>query len=81
VSVTHAAGFAASGVGCGVKPGGAADLALVATDERLHWDDLPPGRRQNLNLVVFLGAALVAVGGTSAVVAALVRRRRSRSPR
>jgi len=65
----------------GWVPEYSSEEALVATDERLHWDDLPPGRRQNLNLVVFLGAALVAVGGTSAVVAALVRRRRSRSPR
>jgi len=33
VTVTHAAGFVASGVGCGVKGDGAADLALVATDD------------------------------------------------
>jgi glutamate N-acetyltransferase/amino-acid N-acetyltransferase len=32
VSVTAPAGFVASGVACGIKPGGAPDLALVATD-------------------------------------------------
>jgi glutamate N-acetyltransferase/amino-acid N-acetyltransferase len=34
VSVTAPAGFEAAGVACGVKPGGAPDLALVATADR-----------------------------------------------
>jgi len=33
VSVTAAAGFVAAGVACGIKPSGAADLALVATED------------------------------------------------
>ena len=33
MTVTHAAGFVASGLACGVKPDGAADLALVATED------------------------------------------------
>jgi len=33
VSVTAPAGFVASGVACGIKPSGALDLALVATDD------------------------------------------------
>jgi glutamate N-acetyltransferase/amino-acid N-acetyltransferase len=33
VSVTAAAGFVASGTSCGIKPGGALDLAVVATDD------------------------------------------------
>jgi len=33
VSVTHAEGFVAAGVGCGIKPDGVLDLALVATDD------------------------------------------------
>jgi glutamate N-acetyltransferase / amino-acid N-acetyltransferase len=33
VSVTAAAGFVAAGVHCGIKPSGAADLALAATDD------------------------------------------------
>lgn len=33
MSVTAARGFTAAGLACGIKPGGAADLALVATDE------------------------------------------------
>jgi len=52
--------------------------ALVATDDRLHWDDLPPGRRQNYTLLVALGA-LGALGGTGAW--ALTRRRRALRPR
>jgi glutamate N-acetyltransferase/amino-acid N-acetyltransferase len=33
VSVTAAQGFVASGIACGIKPSGAPDLALVATDD------------------------------------------------
>ena len=33
MSVTAAAGFVAAGVACGIKPSGAADLALVATED------------------------------------------------
>ncbi|MCU4185103.1 NAD-dependent epimerase/dehydratase family protein [Acidiferrimicrobium sp. IK] len=51
--------------------------ALVATDDRPHFDDLPPGRRQNLTLLAagasVAGAAAAAVGGVWALRA---RRRR-----
>lgn len=50
--------------------------ALVATDERVHWDDLPPGRRQNLNLLLIAGGVALAATGVVAGVAALRRRRR-----
>jgi glutamate N-acetyltransferase/amino-acid N-acetyltransferase len=33
--VTAAAGFVAGGIACGIKPTGAADLAIVATDDRV----------------------------------------------
>jgi nucleoside-diphosphate-sugar epimerase len=54
--------------------------ALVATDERVHWDDLPPGRRQNYSLI--LAGAGVAVVATAAVgvVTWLRARRRARNP-
>jgi len=45
--------------------------ALVATDDRPHWDDLPPGRRQNLTLgVVGAGVAAVGAAGVAGVLAA-----------
>ena len=34
MSVTAAAGFVAGGLACGIKPSGAADLAIVATEDR-----------------------------------------------
>ena len=33
MSVTAPRGFVASGIACGIKPSGAPDLALVATDD------------------------------------------------
>ncbi len=53
--------------------------ALVATDERVHWDDLPPGRRQNYNLIIILIAAVGAVAGVGAVITAIRARRRKGS--
>lgn len=53
--------------------------ALVATDERMHWDDLPPGRRQNLNLLIALAVTGAAGAATAGVVAVLLRHRRRRS--
>jgi nucleoside-diphosphate-sugar epimerase len=48
----------------GWTPHYSSEEALVATDLRVHWDDLPPGRRQNYNL-------LLAAAGTLGVGAAL----------
>jgi nucleoside-diphosphate-sugar epimerase len=60
----------------GWAPNYSSEEALVATDVRTHWDDLPPGRRQNYNLLI-AGAGTVAVlGAIGAGVAALWRRRR-----
>jgi nucleoside-diphosphate-sugar epimerase len=62
----------------GWVPEYSSEEALVATDERLHWDDLPPGRRQNLNLILIAGGVTVAVAGVIGVFEALRRRRRRR---
>ena len=53
--------------------------ALVATDERVHWDDLPPGQRQNLNLILIIGGVTLTVGGLIGLFEALRRRRRRRA--
>lgn len=50
--------------------------ALVAADDRSHWDDLPPGRRQEFTLLVGAGAGVALAGAASAVAVALRRRRR-----
>lgn len=63
----------------GWVPEYSSEEALVATDERLHWDDLPPGRRQNLNLLLVVGGLTAVAAGTAAVVTVLVRRRRRRA--
>ncbi|HET6964720.1 MAG TPA: NAD-dependent epimerase/dehydratase family protein [Acidimicrobiales bacterium] len=60
----------------GWVPEYSSEEALVATDERVHWDDLPPGRRQNLNLLLIAGGLAGVAGGAVATVAALRRRRR-----
>jgi nucleoside-diphosphate-sugar epimerase len=52
--------------------------ALVTADDRVHWGDLSPGRRQRLILAVSLGSVLTAAGATVAGVAALAARRRRR---
>lgn len=59
----------------GWQPQYSSEEALVATDDRSHFDDLPPGRRQEFTLFLAAGGLLVAaVGGTWAVMA--LRRRR-----
>jgi nucleoside-diphosphate-sugar epimerase len=60
----------------GWAPRYSSEEALVATDRRLHWDDLPPGKRQNLNLLAVGAATLVAAAGVASGVAALRSRRR-----
>jgi nucleoside-diphosphate-sugar epimerase len=61
----------------GWEPQYTSEEALVATDARQHWDDLPPGKRQNYNLVIALIAAAGVIAGAGAAFAA-IRRRRSR---
>jgi nucleoside-diphosphate-sugar epimerase len=51
--------------------------ALVDTDPRMHWDDLPPGKRQNYTLLVVIAAAVAATVAASSVTLLLVRRRRA----
>jgi nucleoside-diphosphate-sugar epimerase len=53
--------------------------ALVATDVRPHWDDLPPGRRQNYTLLAVIGATVIVVSGVVLAASAVRRRRRSRT--
>lgn len=63
----------------GWAPQYTSEEALVATDRRLHWDDLPPGRRQNYNLLLVIGAgAGLAAAASGAIVAWRGRRRRRR---
>lgn len=59
----------------GWVPQYSSEEALVATDARVHWDDLPPGRRQNYNLIIILIAAVGVVAGVGAVVTAIRARR------
>ena len=61
----------------GWQPQYTSEEALVATDVRPHWDDLPPGKRQNYNLAITLIAAVAVLAGAGAAVAA-IRRRRNR---
>lgn len=65
--------------GAGWVPEYTSEEALVATDERVHWDDLPPGRRQNLNLLLIAGGVGLLGAGAAAIITAIVRRRRRRA--
>lgn len=65
----------------GWTPEYSSEEALVATDERVHWDDLPPGRRQNLNLLLIAGGIGLVSLGAAAGITALVRRRRRNGSR
>lgn len=60
----------------GWVPEYSSEEALVATDERVHWDDLPPGRRQNLNLLLVAGGLGTVAAVAAGVIAGLRRRRR-----
>jgi nucleoside-diphosphate-sugar epimerase len=50
--------------------------ALVNSDERSHWGDLPPGRRQRLTLLAASGAVIATAGTIAAGVVALAARAR-----
>jgi nucleoside-diphosphate-sugar epimerase len=60
----------------GWTPHYSSEEALVATDMRVHWDDLPPGRRQNYNLLLAIGGAVALAGLAAGGVAAWRKRRR-----
>ncbi len=64
----------------GWSPHYSSEEALVATDQRVHWDDLPPGRRQNYNLLLVIGATAGLAAAVVGAVAALRARRRRRGP-
>jgi nucleoside-diphosphate-sugar epimerase len=63
----------------GWTPQYSSEEALVATDMRVHWDDLPPGRRQNFNLLLTATGTVLVAGAAAAGVAAW-RSHRRRSP-
>ena len=65
----------------GWVPGYSSEEAIVATDDRPHWDDLPPGRRQNYNLMAVIGATVVLAAGAGVGVTAWLRRRSRRRVR
>lgn len=62
----------------GWRPVYTSEEALVATDDRLHWDDLPPGRRQEVTMIAGGAAAIAGVAGISAAALAVRRRVRGR---
>jgi nucleoside-diphosphate-sugar epimerase len=59
----------------GWAPRYSSEEALVATDDRPHWDDLPPGRRQNFTVLIAAGASAAAVAA-AAGAAWFIRKRR-----
>lgn len=58
----------------GWQPRYTSEEALVATDIRPHWDDLPPGRRQNYTLAAIAGGGAVVIGGALVGILAIRRR-------
>jgi nucleoside-diphosphate-sugar epimerase len=63
----------------GWRPRYTSEEALVAADERPHWDDLPPGRRQELTMAIGAASVVAAAGGVAGAV--LGWRRRATGPR
>jgi nucleoside-diphosphate-sugar epimerase len=59
----------------GWTPRFTSEEAIVATDVRPHWDDLPPGRRQNYTLLAVIAAVGVAIAGVVGGILVLRRRR------
>jgi nucleoside-diphosphate-sugar epimerase len=53
--------------------------ALVNSDERSHWSDLAPGRRQQLTLLAASSAALATAGTVAGAAALAARARRVRA--
>ncbi len=64
----------------GWTPHYSSEEALVATDLRVHWDDLPPGPAPELQPGAWRSAATVALGaGVAGALAAWRSRRRRRA--
>ena len=63
----------------GWTPHYSSEEALVATDQRVHWDDLPPGRRQNYNLVLAIAVTVALGAGVAGALATWRSRRRRRA--
>ncbi|MDQ6837096.1 MAG: NAD-dependent epimerase/dehydratase family protein [Actinomycetota bacterium] len=61
----------------GWVPQHTSEEALVATDERAHWDDLPPGRRQNLTVLAAAGAVVAAAVSAAGLLIGRSRRARA----
>jgi nucleoside-diphosphate-sugar epimerase len=59
----------------GWQPRYSSEEALVATDLRPHWDDLPPGRRQNYTMILLAGGVTAVLGSLTAAVLGWRRRR------
>lgn len=60
----------------GWTAGYSSEEALVATDERTHWDDLPPGKRQNYTLLAGVAVSVALAAGVGVGGWWLLRRRR-----
>lgn len=55
----------------GWAPRWSSEEALVATDRRVHWDDLPPARRQGVTLLAATGVVAAGSLVAASVVAAI----------
>jgi nucleoside-diphosphate-sugar epimerase len=58
----------------GWLPEHSSEEALVVTDDRAHWDDLPPGKRQNLTVLAVGGGLAAVAAAVAAVFVARYRR-------
>jgi nucleoside-diphosphate-sugar epimerase len=61
----------------GWVPSYSSEEALVDADQRGHWDDLPPGKRQNYTVLAVIGSAVAATAGLVGAGAVVYSRRRA----
>jgi hypothetical protein len=62
----------------GWEPERSNEEALVSSDDRSHWSDLSPSRRQEVALIAAGGGLAAIIGGMAAAAASLVARARRR---